>query len=186
MDFAIRTEDMPAEMHLLLSDYPRENWPEHPGFHEAVQHWLGAHQMFRQLAQIVRTDTQGYLDRDLEERAYAARLSRYGSLLLRNLQGHHGWEDHVFFPQLSAADPRFDAGLDLLETDHSDLDQVLDAFAISGNRALHQIELDAPEALETASDVLAQAETIERFLNRHLGDEEDLAVPIILHHRLRG
>lgn len=31
-----------------------------------------------------------------------------------------------------------------------------------------------------------QAEVIEAFLKRHLSDEEDLAVPIILHHRLRG
>jgi hypothetical protein len=29
-------------------------------------------------------------------------------------------------------------------------------------------------------------ETIEAFLRRHLPDEEELAVPIILHHRLRG
>ena len=29
-------------------------------------------------------------------------------------------------------------------------------------------------------------ETIETFLQRHLSDEEELAVPIILHHRLRG
>ena len=31
-----------------------------------------------------------------------------------------------------------------------------------------------------------QAAAIERFLDRHLNDEEDLAVPILLHHRLRG
>jgi hypothetical protein len=28
--------------------------------------------------------------------------------------------------------------------------------------------------------------TIETFLKRHLSDEEELAVPIILHHHLRG
>jgi hypothetical protein len=27
---------------------------------------------------------------------------------------------------------------------------------------------------------------IDAFLKRHLSDEEELAVPIILHHRLRG
>ena len=30
------------------------------------------------------------------------------------------------------------------------------------------------------------AESIEAFLKRHLTDEEELAVPIILHHRSRG
>ena len=35
-------------------------------------------------------------------------------------------------------------------------------------------------------DVLPAAKAIEAFLGRHLGDEEDLAVPILLHRGLRG
>ena len=34
--------------------------------------------------------------------------------------------------------------------------------------------------------VHAHASTIEALLDRHLADEEELAVPIILHHKLRG
>ena len=39
---------------------------------------------------------------------------------------------------------------------------------------------------EETHAVLPAAEAIESFPGRHLGDEDDLAVPIILHHRLRG
>lgn len=44
-----------------------------------------------------------------------------------------------------------------------------------------QIRLDAE-----AAQVDLQNAVIEAFLKRHLSDEEELAVPIILHHWLRG
>lgn len=103
-----------------------------------------------------------------------------------NLHGHHGWEDHSFFPELSAADPRFDTGLEVLEQDHADLDKVLDDFTRSANRLIKLATLDATQAYDEAEQVLKASETIEGFLKRHLSDEEELAVPIILHHRLRG
>ena len=182
----LRTDGLPPEMRLLLEDYPRDSWPEHPGFREKTQQWLRAHQSFRQLAQFLREDTQSYLNRDVAAEGYAARLSRYGNLLVGNLHGHHGWEDLSYFPELSAADPRFDAGLEILEADHEALDQVLDQFTRSANRAIKLVQLDEAQARDEAGNVLAAAETIEAFLKRHLADEEELAVPIILHHRLRG
>jgi len=43
-----------------------------------------------------------------------------------------------------------------------------------------------PPINEGAGKLLGVAETIEAFLERHLSDEEELAVQIIMHHRLRG
>ena len=182
----IRTTDMPQEMRLLLNRYPRTEWEAHPGFAEKTQGWLRAHQMFRTLAARLREDSEAVLDRNMDPDAYAARLSRYGGALAGNLHGHHGWEDRSYFPELSAADPRFDAGLDLLEQDHADLDAVLDDFTRSANRAIKLTTLDPQQAYDETGQVLDTAETIAAFLDRHLTDEEDLAVPIILHHRLRG
>ena len=184
--FKIRTDDMPAEMHGLLSQYPREDWETHPGFKEKTRHWLGAHRMFRQLGKIVRKDVEAYLDRKIGSDAFAGRFSYYGDALVRNLHGHHGWEDHEYFPELSAADSRFDAGLEILETDHADLDKVLDDFVRTGNRTIKLTQLDEQAAFDEAGELHEVATAIEAFLKRHLGDEEDLAVPIILHHRLRG
>ncbi len=184
--FDIRTEDMPSDMQTLLREYPRDAWDAHPGFREKTRHWLGAHRMFRQLSAAVRKDTESYLNGDKDPQDYAARLSYRGNALVGNLHGHHGWEDHSYFPELSAADPRFDAGLEILEKDHAALDVVLDSFTRTANRAIKLVQLDEKAAREEAGKLHGVAETIEAFLERHLSDEEELAVPIILHHRLRG
>ncbi len=182
----IRTENMSGEMQILLDKYPRDSWDSHPGFKEKTLHWLGAHQMFRRLAELVRTDAEHFLDRTVSPDAYAARLSYYGNALVGNLHGHHGWEDRSYFPELSAADPRFDAGLEVLETDHADLDLVLDQYTRTANRAIKLIHLDEAQARSEVGALRDTSEVIEAFLKRHLNDEEELAVPIILHHRLRG
>ncbi len=184
--FDIRTEDMPSDMQTLLREYPRDAWDAHPGFREKTRHWLGAHRMFRQLSAAVRKDTESYLNGDKDPQDYAGRLSYRGNALVGNLHGHHGWEDHSYFPELSAADPRFDAGLEILEKDHAALDVVLDSFTRTANRAIKLVQLDEKAAREEAGKLHGVAETIEAFLERHLSDEEELAVPIILHHRLRG
>lgn len=184
--YKIRSEDMPREMQILLDDYPRDSWEAHPGFKEKTRHWLGAHLMFRRLSERVRLDTENYLDGDIAADDFAGRLSYYGGALVGNLHGHHGWEDHSYFPELSAADARFDAGLEVLEKDHADLDLVLDSFTRTANRAIKLTQLDETQTREEAGKLHAASETIEAFLKRHLSDEEELAVPIILHHRLRG
>lgn len=185
-DPIIRTDAMPADMRRLLENYPRDSWEAHPGFREKTRNWLGAHQGFRRLADLVRGDTEAYLDRALDPEDYAARLSRFGNILVNNLHGHHSWEDRSYFPELSAADPRFDKGLEILEQDHEALDAVLHGFSGTANRAIKLVQLDEAQAREEAGRLQPIAETIEQLLDRHLGDEEELAVPIILHHRLRG
>ena len=166
--------------------FPRDSWEANPHFKQATQNWLGAHQMFRQLANHVRAESERYRDRNRDPYDYAAQLSYYGDALVRNRHGHHGWEGRSYFPELSAADPRFDAGLEILEKDHEALDGVLDRFTEVANRTIKLIHLDPASAYDEASKLHSEAEAIEGFLARHLSDEEELAVPIILHHRLRG
>lgn len=182
----IRDTALPAEMRLLLERYPRDSWGAHPGFADKTRQWLSAHRSFRHMAERIRSDAEWYLDATLEQDDYADRLSRVGGRLVGHLHGHHRWEDRSYFPELSAADPRFDAGLDVLEQDHADLDAVLDQFTRNANRAIQLIHLDKDQARDEIGALHGTAETIEAFLARHLSDEEDLAVPIILHHRLRG
>lgn len=182
----IRSTPMPEEMRQLLAKYPRSSWEANPHFKEATRRWLSAHNMFRKLGELVRSDVELFLDNQRAPADYAKRLAFYGNQLVGNLHGHHGWEDHSYFPELSAADPRFDRGLEILETDHADLDKVLDDFTRAANRTIQLIQLDETAARDSAGDVHKAAETVEAFLARHLADEEDLAVPIILHHKLRG
>lgn len=184
--YTMRQTDMPDEMRFLLDSYPRATWDAHPGFRDKTRHWLEAHQMFRRVAERVRLDTEAVLNKDIALGDYAGRLSYFGGALVANLHGHHSWEDRSYFPELSAADPRFDAGLELLEKDHADLDVVLDALTRTANRVIQLTTLDEAQARDEAPAVLSAATAIDALLDRHLGDEEELAVPIILHHRLRG
>jgi hemerythrin-like domain-containing protein len=185
-NYNIRESAMPAEMQLLIARYPRDSWEAHPGFRDKTRHWLDAHRMFRHVAESIRLDTQTVLNKDMTMDDYAGRLSYFGGKLVANLHGHHGWEDRSYFPELAAADPRFAAGLDVLEQDHADLDRVLDEFTRQANRVIKLATLDEAQARDEAGVVEGTSRAIEAFLKRHLTDEEDLAVPIILHHRLRG
>lgn len=184
--FDIRTTPMPESMRVLLNEYPRDSWDAHPGFKEKTKNWLGAHVMFRRLGELVTRETELFLEKSRETNDYAARLSYYGDALVRNLHGHHHFEDHSYFPELSAADSRFDRGLEILETDHEALDKVLHEFTDVANRTLKLLQLDEKSARDEVAKVHETSRAIEAFLARHLSDEEELAVPIILHHRLRG
>jgi hypothetical protein len=179
-------QGLPSEMQILLRDYPREIWPGHPNFAASIQNWMGAHVMFRRLASQAQTQAEAYLQGDLDADGFAERFGYFGDLLVRNLHGHHTWEDRKFFPELSSADDRFDAGLEMLESDHIEMDQLLDSFTRQGNRAVMLAHLDPDQAYEAAAQLLPQAAAIKGFLHRHLTDEEELVVPILLHHKLRG
>lgn len=184
--YDVRQDDMPDEMRFLLRDYPRVSWASHPGFKQATRNWLSAHQMFRRIAGILRTSTEAYLDESSAADAFAIELGYFGNILVNNLHGHHHFEDHTYFPELSAADHRFDAGLEILEKDHQTLNAVLDQFTETSNRVIKLSGLDERQAYDEAGRLHEVTTAIEALLDRHLGDEEDLAVPIILHHRLRG
>ncbi|MGR3762115.1 hemerythrin domain-containing protein [Roseobacteraceae bacterium NS-SX3] len=179
-------QGLPAEMQTLLRDYPRDDWPEHPNFAASTRNWMGAHQSFRQLADILREDTEAVLDRTLPPEAYAASLARYGNLLVRSLHGHHTWEDRSFFPELEEADPRFARGLGMLENDHHEMDGILDRLTRGANRYLKLMDLSPQDAGGELAALDRETGVLGKFLARHLADEEDLAVPIILHYRLRG
>lgn len=187
----LRQGPLPDEMRILLAQYPRHGWDTHANFKQATRHWLGAHRMFRRVAALIQTQTQHYINKDRDPQDYAAHLSYYGQGLVSNLHGHHSWEDREYFPELSAADPRFDAGLAVLELDHQVLDEILDRFSTTTKLVTQAIRLgdssvDRLSAHDGAGKLLGIAGDIEALLKRHLADEEDLAVPIILHHKLRG
>ena len=88
--------------------------------------------------------TERILDKDMDAEHYGQILGRYGDSLVRNLHGHHTWEDRQLFPELASADPRFETGLDLLEQDHEVLDETLDRFTRASNRYLNCLLYTSP------------------------------------------
>lgn len=179
-----RTE-LPEEFQTLLKDYPREAWEDHPDMAPFTQNWLEAHAMFRRLDKIIITDTQKFLDKARSGESFAQRIGFYGGQLIENLHRHHHFEDEQFFPTISSVTTDFDRGLKMLETDHVALTKAMEAFVIAGNSAIDLAVQDDPQAFKSAGKVLDKAQALQDFLTRHLADEEDLVVPILLHHKMR-
>ncbi|MBO6920079.1 MAG: hemerythrin domain-containing protein [Rhizobiaceae bacterium] len=186
----IRKGPLSDELRILLDQYPREAWEGHPNFKDLTRQWMRAHDMFRHLSSTVRRNTEQFLDRAKSEDDYARRLSHYGSRLVGYLHGHHSWEDYEFFPELSRTDSRFDRGLEILEQDHVVLDDVLNNFTDDAHELLQIVQQQnsgyRDKLQDIAGKLLYWSNNIEMLLDRHLADEEDLIVPIVIHHKIRG
>lgn len=181
LTLATRT-GLPAEFQLILADYPRTGWPDHRDFNGLAAFWLDRHLAFRQTLQRLTADTQARLDRKLAPEAYAQRLVRQGSGLLSDLIGHHQIEDDAYFPKLARLEPRIARGFDMLDADHHALHALIDRFATGANTAL-QAKDDKAQHQKTAR-FLTNLQDFDRLLARHLNDEEDLVLPVVLKHRV--
>lgn len=168
---------LPEALRLLLPDFPRPLWQGHRNFDGLVAFWLDRHLNFRALTARMQADARLFLDRKLDPQAHATGLLRLGNRFLQELHGHHRIEDAHFFPRLTALEPRLVAGFDMLETDHQAIDGLLQRFAAAANAVLQ-----SPEATDPVATFHAELGQITALLDRHLTDEEDLIVPVILRH----
>ena len=134
--------------------------------------------MFRRLAEAIRQDAEAAVDDRIDPHQMRARLSRYGGMLLQQLHGHHQIEDMHYFPKLVGYEARLARGFEILDRDHHAMDGLLQRFADSANGVLD----DKIEAGAFHTEVAG----FEGFLLRHLEDEEDLIVPVLLKHGPQG
>ena len=173
---------LPAEFQLILADYPRAGWHGHPRFNGLASFWLDRHLAFRQTLHSLTADTEARLDRRLAPDAFAQRLLRQGSGLLSDLIGHHQIEDDAYFPELARLEPRIARGFDMLDADHHALHDLIDRFAKGANATLQ--EPDAAKGHEKTARFLTDLQDFNHLLTRHLDDEEDLVLPVVLKHRV--
>jgi hypothetical protein len=180
MDQSLETRPgLPDALRVLLRDYPREAWEQDPNFHGLVSFWLDMHLHFRDALGQMRGDAEALLDRRLDSKAWAPRLARTGGGFLQHLHGHHGIEDDHYFPILVTRDARLERGFDILDADHHALDTYLGRFADEANAALRAVKDE--DALRTEAGRFHEGLLrLGSFLDRHLTDEEDLIVPVIL------
>lgn len=168
---------LPDALRALVRDYPRTGWETHANFNGMVRFWLDRHLMFRRLLAALETDVQAVLAGDMIPERHAPRLARYGGMLVNELHGHHQIEDAHYFPRLAQLDARAERGFALLEADHGAIDGLLHDLAGAANAVLQGGE---PGRF---ADRLAAFGTL---LNRHLEDEEDIVVPVILNSGFDG
>jgi iron-sulfur cluster repair protein YtfE (RIC family) len=180
ISLAVRS-GLPDALRVLVEEYPREGWESHPNLTGLIRFWLERHLIFRRIQGLLIEETRGLIDGDRDPDAYARRLARLGNSFLGDLHGHHSIEDVHFFPRLQRLDARIASGFDLLEADHQEIDPRLQALADRANAVLTAVREGAPTA-EGAGRLEAELVELQAFLDRHLTDEEELVVPVILAH----
>ena len=174
-------EGWPPQLRELAEKYPRRDWQGHPNFDDLTDHWLHIHIGFRRALEMLTVEAQSYLDRSSDPQRMATATSRLAGYLINGLHGHHQIEDSFFFPRLTQMAPSLTMGFETLETDHKELDQRLDLLTNSANKVI-RLHSNPVELFESAAEIHKLLQHFERFLNRHLTDEEELIVPVILEH----
>ncbi len=165
---------LPDALRVLVAEFPREGWQSHSNFGGMVQFWLERHLMFRKLLGVLQDDARAAIDHEMPFDAYAPRLSRLAGMFLNELHSHHHIEDSHYFPKLITLDSRLERGFELLDTDHTAIDTHLHEMAEAANAVLKGRDATQIGAFET------QIATFQTLLNRHLIDEEEIIVPVIL------
>ena len=166
------------ELEALVRRHPRETWPSHANLGELARFWLQRHELFRHLDEVIRSGVEGALEQGIEATAFKPWLNRHLGWSLWQLEEHHQVEDHHYFPLFRRAVPRLAPGFELLEGDHGALHTAIGGVV---ERAAAVLASEAPAAFR--SD-LARFRDVQihlgRALIRHLHDEEDLVIPLLL------
>ncbi|MBB97890.1 MAG: dihydrodipicolinate reductase [Rhodobacteraceae bacterium] len=173
-----RRDGLPDALRVLEEAFPKAQWAQHPNFGELVRFWMDRHNMFRQITAALHDDAQAVMAQQMDPRSHGARLVRYGGLLVNELHNHHQIEDHHYFPQLVGLVPEIDRAFDLLETDHESIDPML-----------HDLTAEMNAVLQGGGPVGRFDEALlafDRLLDRHLTDEEEIIVPVILKSGFTG
>ncbi|WP_238365945.1 hemerythrin domain-containing protein [Mesobacterium pallidum] len=176
---------LPDPLRALVKEFPRDGWEQHPEFQGLISFWLDRHLMFRRLCEAMIQDAQTTLDGGMEPRQMAGRLSRYGSALVNDLHGHHQIEDGHYFPRLTTLDARMAHGFDLLERDHAQMDGLIAGFVDAANTVLAGADA-AGGATDRVGAFHAHLGDFSGLLERHLFDEEEIVVPVILKYGANG
>jgi iron-sulfur cluster repair protein YtfE (RIC family) len=175
-----RRSGWPQDLRVLVSRYPREQWASHANLGEMARFWLSRHVMFRELTAMIREiETQfreGRLPPAEFPQAFVPRLQ----FLLSQLSVHHQIEDYHYFPIFRAADERLARGFDVLEQDHHAIHADMGKTAETANALLRALAGDADALCRCGDDYAAASGALLTGLIRHLDDEEDLIVPLIL------
>jgi iron-sulfur cluster repair protein YtfE (RIC family) len=169
----------PPELRALIERYPRETWQSHENLGGMAQFWLSRHNMFRELSASIAQGTARFQEDEIPADEFARWFAPRLQFFLEQLHAHHQIEDFHFFPIFRAADERLARGFDVLEADHAALHENIDRSVETANALIRSLR--DSETVKAAGDAFAQAgNTLMKGLVRHLDDEEDLIVPLIL------
>lgn len=176
----MRRGGLPDDLKVLIAKYPREDWNRVHTIGELGRFWIERHDMFRELGatlvESIGNLREGTVEPDKFAGWFAPRLNHF----LGDLQGHHQIEDYQYFPQFAAADARLAHGFELLEEDHHLIHTLLERNAEAANRFYRDL-ISGADTMPYSRDAYAiEADGLLKGLMRHLEDEEDLLIPLLL------
>jgi Hemerythrin HHE cation binding domain len=177
---------LPDELLELLRKYPRDQWANDARLHGLAEGWLQRHNLFRELSVLT-----GGMTTDLRERegrmsptTFLPLFQRRMGLLLGELDRHHHVEDDYYFPTFAAAVPKLQKGFDILDNDHGVIHGAIDSLGTASRELIAALSGEASDrdgdVTRVVERLAGEIEGFDRTLLRHLEDEEDLIIPLIL------
>ncbi len=179
-DLSMRT-GLPDEWLYLLKSHPREGWQAHHNLGPLTEFWLARHNGFREMGGVLDVALTKFREGEVEAEPFARHFASNLQHFLTGLHHHHIIEDNHYFPVFVEAEKRLLAGFELLENDHEWLDHRIGNMVESANAFFQSLgEGDRDVILKTAESFGMASDRLLGGLMRHLDDEEDLVVPLIL------
>lgn len=175
-----RRSGWPEDLRVLVARFPREQWQGHANLGEMARFWLSRHAMFRELAATIQAVKTQFREGALSPAEFPRHLVPRLQFLLSQLNVHHQIEDLHYFPIFRAADARLARGFDVLEGDHHAIHADMEQTATTANALLRALAGEAQALRQCGDDYAAASGSLLKGLIRHLDDEEDLIVPLIL------
>ena len=175
-----RRTGLPQDLRWLVEKYPRENWQAHPNLAGMASFWLQRHDMFRELGGRLTTIIGDYREGRRTAPEFARQFAPRLNFFLGELDGHHNVEDQHYFPVFARAESRLKRGFDILDADHHTIHEELERNAEAANTFLRALS-ENEDKQRFAADAYADENTrLVAMLTRHLADEEDLIIPLML------
>jgi hemerythrin HHE cation binding domain-containing protein len=174
-----RRSGWPEDLRVLVARYPREQWDTHPNLGEMARFWLSRHAMFRELSSAIEQIAGHFRTGKLAPEEFARHFVPRLQFMLDQLNVHHQIEDIHYFPIFRAADDRLARGFDVLEGDHHHIHGDMALTAETANALLRSLQ-GGGDTRRCGDNYADASGTLLKGLVRHLDDEEDLIVPLIL------
>lgn len=178
---ADRREGLPEELLALARLHPRATWEASARLGPLARFWLERHAMFRRLDAMIREAADAAAEGRIDPAAFRPWLARHLGIAVAGLEEHHAVEDRRYFPIFRRAEPRLAPGFELLERDHDAIHAAIERVVERANVLLAPPPLADAAALRDALARFRDAHAEHgRALLRHLDDEEDLVVPLLI------
>ena len=170
----------PEELCVVLKDHPRDTWPDTRS--GMARFWIQKHDYLRRQSDALQGANQDYLDNRTGAEQFGNWIAPRLQGFLAELHGHHQIEDFHYFPAFRSAEPRLATGFDVLAQDHELIHTGIVSVIETINAFIRTLEPGSSDdsRRHAADSYVAASRLLHDRLGRHLADEEDLIIPLMI------